>query len=345
MSVVVYTDPGWALDGSGGVNPDRAFIERETYGSRYTLRFGPVDAGRFVNGAALHSVVRGAAGMSISRCQITEELLDAAGDSLRVVCRAGVGFDNLAPELLQRRGIVGFNIPDYCVEEVATHTVAMILAFDRGLVPQHQTLSGGRFDVYAGGMPRRLSGLTAGIIGFGRIGRAVALRLRSITGRLVATDPYVAGDLMAAYGVQRVSLDDLLSMSDIVTLHAPLDATTANMIGADVLSKMKPGALLVNAARGKLIDAHALHDALTQGHLRGAAIDVFSPENPHDDEWGAKLVRLPNVLVTSHRAFLSADAEAGQRRRAAEGIRQVLEHGIAPVTGNLTPNVTPRRAT
>lgn len=342
MTVIVYTDPGWALDAGGRLDPARATIEREVYGDRYSLRFGPVDRGRFANGPALHPLVRGAAGLSITRCQITGELLDAAGESLRVVCRAGVGFDNLAPELLRRRGIVGFNIPDYCVEEVATHTVAMILAFERGLVPQHQALAGGRFDVYAGGVPRRLSTLTAGIIGFGRIGRAVALRLRSIAGRMLATDPYVAADLMAAYGVERMPLDDLLAQSDIVTLHAPLDDSTANMIDAAALAKMKRGALLVNAARGKLVDARALHDALVRGDLGGAAIDVFSPENPHDGEESARLVRLPNVLVTSHRAFLSASAEASQRRRAAEGIRQVLETGIAPATGNLTAGITPR---
>ena len=105
---------------------------------------------------------------------------------------------------------------------------------------------------------------------------------------------------------------------------------------------MKRGALLINAARGKLVDGHALHEALTHGTIGGAAIDVFAPENPHDDEWWSRVVQLPNVVVTAHRAFLSADSEESQRRRAAEGIRQVLELGIPPAAGHLTIGVVPR---
>ena len=270
---------------------------------------------------------------------ITPELLDAAGPELQVVGRSGVGYDNLSPALLESRGIIGFNIPDYCVDEVATHTMALLLAAERGIVPQHTGLAGGRFDIYAGIVPRRLRERTAGILGFGRIGRAVAARLRMFYGQVLASDPYVSGDLMAGYGVTRVAFDELLSRSDALLVHCALTPETTRLFGQAEFARMKPGAWFVNAARGAVVQAKALHDALIRGPIAGAALDVFAPENPWNDEWCSKIVVLPNVVVTSHRAFLSREAEQSQRRRVAEGIRYVLTTGLPPDCGHVTVNL------
>jgi phosphoglycerate dehydrogenase-like enzyme len=203
-------------------------------------------------------------------------------------------------------------------------------------VAQHVTLAGGTFDIYAGGVPRRLSKHAAGIIGFGRIGRAVSIRLRAFYGKVLAYDPYVPSDMMDAFGVSKVDFNNLLSTSDCILLHCLLNAETIGMLDAPAFGRMKPGTFLVNAARGKLVDSRALYEALLSGKIAGAGLDVFHPENPHEDPWYSKLVKLPNVVVTSHRAYLSQESEISQRVRVAEGIRQVIETGIPPATGHLT---------
>lgn len=337
--LVVYTDPAWALTAAGTSDPARAGLEREIFGDAVRLEIAPARGGRYPSGPELAEFARGADALAIYRTAITPELLDALGGSLAVVARQGVGYDNLAPELLRARGIIGFNVPDYCVDEVAAHTLALILALERGLLPQHRTLTGGRFDIYAGGVPRRLSRATAGIVGFGRIGRAVAARLRLFYGRVLAADPYVDADLMAAHGVEKRELAELLAQSDVVTLHCALDPQTRGLIGRDALARMKPDAFLVNAARGGLVDPAALHRALGGGALAGAALDVFVPEDPTGDETYRAVLALPNVLVTSHRAFLSREAETSQRRRVAQGILRALTTGLPPITGNLTESV------
>jgi phosphoglycerate dehydrogenase-like enzyme len=334
--LVVYTDPAWALTPAGTSDPSRATLEREIFADAVRLEIAPARNGRYPALPELAELTRGADALAIYRTAVTPELLDAVGDSLAVVARQGVGFDNLAPDLLRARGIIGFNVPDYCVDEVAAHTLALILALERGVIAQHRTLTGGRFDIYAGGVPRRLSRASAGIVGFGRIGRAVAARLRLFYGRVRAADPYVDADLMIAHGVEKCEPAELLAQSDVVTLHCTLDAGTAGLIGADALARMKPTAFLVNAARGGLVDAGALYRALAGGALAGAALDVFVPEDPTLDETYRAVLRLPNVIVTSHRAFLSAEAEASQRRRVAHGIMRALADGLPPDAGNLT---------
>lgn len=342
--LVVYTDPPWGLAADGTSDPARAVLEREVFGDAVRLEIASARGGRYARDAELAAAVRGADALVIHRTVVTPALLDAVGARPAAVGRMGVGFDNLNPALLRERGIVGFNVPDYCVDEVAAHTLALLLALERGIVPQHRSLAGGRFDIYAGGVPRRLSRATAGIVGFGRIGRAVAARLRMFYGRVIAHDPYVADDVTAAHGVERVAFDELLARSDAVTLHCPLDAGTAMLMDQRAFERIKRGAYFVNAARGGLVDAAALHRALASGALAGAALDVFVPEDPTADETYRAVLRLPNVVVTSHRAFLSHEAQTSQRRRVAEGIRDVLATGVAPPAGNLTGDlrVAPR---
>jgi phosphoglycerate dehydrogenase-like enzyme len=325
MTTVVYTDPAWLVTGGRLDLAGFELVERPVLGP-VQLRVGPFAGGRLQpSGPALHTPVAGAEVLVIYRCQVTRELLDAAGAGLRAVIRQGVGTDNLAIELLAERRIAAYHIPDYCVDEVATHTTALALALERGLIVQHRTLAGGRFDIYAGGIPRRVGVRTLGIVGFGRIGRAVARKLGVQYGRILVFDPYLGRDLAIGYGAHAVgSLAELLAESDLVTLHCPLTAETAGMIGIEQLRTMRPDGYLVNAARGQLVQPAALAQALAAGELAGAALDVFSPENPHDDPVWAPVLSDPRVVLTSHRAFLSADAERSSRLRVAELVRDVL---------------------
>ncbi|MEV6328816.1 C-terminal binding protein [Streptomyces sp. NPDC051909] len=323
---VLYTDPAWLVEG-GCLDPALATVEREILGPGVELRFGPHQEGRYqLTGPAMSERAAGCDVLVVYRAQVTEELLDAAGPGLRAVVRQGVGVDNLNPALLAERGLPGYNVPDYCVDEVATHTSALALALERRLVPQHQTLVGGTFDIYAGGVPHRTNRRTLGIVGFGRIGRAVARRLGAFYGRVLVHDPYVGRDLAEGYGALAVdSLEELLAQSDLVTLHCPLSPETDGLLDEAALSRMKPGSYLVNAARGRLVDPEGLHRALREGRIAGAGLDVFAPENPHQDPRWHPVLAHPSVVVTSHRAFLSVEAEASSRRRVAELVRAVLD--------------------
>ncbi|MFG2526529.1 C-terminal binding protein [Streptomyces sp. NPDC048516] len=335
---VLYTDPAWLVE-EGVWSPDRATVEREILGPEVELRFGPFEDGRYqLTGPGMLERAAGCEVLVVYRTQVTEELLDAAGERLRVVVRQGVGTDNLNAELLTARGIPAYHIPDYCVDEVAAHTSALALALERQLIPQHQTLAGGTFDIYAGGAPHRTNRRTLGIVGFGRIGRAVARRLGVFYGGVKVYDPYLGRDLAEGYGAQAVdTLEDLLAESDLVTLHCPLNPETEGLIDSSALRAMKPGAYLVNAARGKLVDPEALGKALEQEWIAGAGLDVFSPENPHHDPRWQPVLRHPRVVVTSHRAFLSEEAEASSRRRVAELVRAALDGRAEGQPGRVLP--------
>jgi phosphoglycerate dehydrogenase-like enzyme len=335
--VVLYTDAPWALGDRGTAESERATIERDIFGEDVELRLNRASAGRYdFEGPEFEKRLRGVEGLAIYRMEITSELLDAIGSSLRVVARQGVGFENAHPELLYERGIVGFHIPDYCVHEVVTHTTALALVLERGVIQQHQRLVEGAFDTYWGGIPRRLQDRTAGIIGFGRIGRAMSVRLRLFYGTVQAYDPYVDADMMATYGVRAVGFRQLLESSDMVLVHCPLTDETRCMIDEDALAVMRDSAFLVNTARGAVIDSRALYHALSMRSIAGAALDVFTPEDPTGDPWYSKVLGLDNVVVTSHRAFLSREAEESARRRVAVGIHQVLTTGVPPAVGLLT---------
>ncbi len=171
---VLYTDPPWLIDGSR-IDEALATVEAEVLGDRAEVLFGPFADGRYqLTGEAMLERVRDTQVVVVYRCQVTEDLLDAAGKQLVAVVRQGVGVDNLNAVLLAGRRLLAYNVPDYCVDEVSSHTTALALALERAVLPQHLSLVGGRFDIYAGGTPRRTSRRALGIVGFGRIGRAVA---------------------------------------------------------------------------------------------------------------------------------------------------------------------------
>ncbi|MFF3223434.1 C-terminal binding protein [Nocardia suismassiliense] len=334
---VVYTDPAWALNDLGQPDLARADIERAAFGSEIELRLGLFDGRYLVQGTAFHDHVRGADALVIYRCQVTPELLEAVGPTCRVIARSGVGIDNLNAPLLAGTGIVSFNVPDYCVDEVSTHTLALLLALERKVCTQDRLVKNSQWSIHAGGVPRRVSTCTAGIIGFGRIGRATARKLQAFYQKVIAYDPYVSADLMAGYGVTAAAdLAELFSSADAVVIHAALTGETDRLIDAAALAAVRPGALLVNTARGRLVDPAAVLDTLEAGRLGGFASDVFTPEDPNDDPTARKLLTRDDVVVSAHRAFLSMESERSCRRRIAEGVATVLAGGPPPAEGRVT---------
>lgn len=337
MARVVYTDPQWALQVDGTVDPSAAELEREVFGDDVEIVLGCVESGSFLtHGERFHAFVEGADALVIYRARITPDVVAAIAPTCRVVARQGVGFDNLAPDLLRAAGIYGFNVPDYCVDEVSSHTLALLLALERGVCHQNDSLKRGLWDPFRGGRPRRLAALTVGIVGFGRIGRATARKAHAFYRSIVVHDPFVSSDLVEGYGASRCgSLEELVALSDAVVLHAPLDDSTRFMIDAATLARARPGALFVNTARGELVDTAAILGALRAGTIGGFASDVFSPEDPNEDAVNRQLLGFDNVIVTSHRAFLSDESERSQRLRVAEQLATVLRTGSAPLFGRL----------
>jgi D-3-phosphoglycerate dehydrogenase len=329
---IVYTDPMWALTEDGAIDADRADIEMRIYGDSARLDLGVHDGRDFVRkGPLLNEKLSEADAVVIYRTQITEEVVGVLRPNCKVVARQGVGVDNLNAGLLQRAGIFAFNVSDYCVEEVSTHTLGMILALERGICRQNDHIKTGNWGIFFGGTPRRLSGLTLGIVGYGRIGRATSRKAQAFYDRVIAWDPYVHDDLMQGYGVGKcASLSDLLQQSDVVVLHCALNDETRSIIDERSIADIKPGALLINTARGSLVQPAAVLWALANGRLGGYASDVFTPENPNEDPINKRIVQFANVIATSHRAFLSRSAETSQRARLAMQVHHVLSTGLPP---------------
>jgi phosphoglycerate dehydrogenase-like enzyme len=334
---VVYTDPNWALDGDGRVSPSRATIERDVYGDDIAFELGIRENGHFVTeGERFLDYVAGADAVVVYRADVTPELLERAGPGCKVVARQGVGLDNVRPELLRERGVFGFNVPDYCGDEVSTHTAALLLALERGVCVQHALTKANRWNPAGGGVPRRTSLRTLGIVGFGRIGCATCRKLEAFYASVVAYDPYVSSDLMASFGVRKCDeLEDLLASADAIVLHPQLTAETKALVNEQTLAVIKPGALLVNTGRGGLVDPAAVLEALRSGRLGGFASDVFSPEDPNRIPAGRELLERDDVVVTAHRAFLSEESELTLRRRVAEGVAHVLRHSEPPPLGRV----------
>lgn len=254
----------------------------------------------------------------------------AAAPRCRGVVRAGVGYNNIDLAAAGRRGVVVCNVPDYGTEEVADHAMLLLLAVARRLGHCDRAIRSGRWDYNDARPAPRLRGKTLGLVGCGRIGTATALRARAFGLDVVFYDPYVVPGVDKALGVRRAdSLGELLEQSQFVSIHCYLSEETRNMINAAAFARMPRGAILVNTARGPIVDQDALVAALETGQLAGAGLDVVERE-PLDDE---RLRSRANVLMTPHSAFYSDEGYIELRRKAAEEVRRVLlgEKPLNPV--------------
>ena len=254
---------------------------------------------------------------------------------LRAIVRMGVGYDRLDRAAAAARNVLICNVPDYGTTEVADHTIALILALRRGLLLHHdkqRATPPAPWAAFQNPLIRRLSAQTLGIVGLGRIGTAVALRAKAIGLRVVFYDPYKSNGSDLALGIGRTaSLQELLRQADVLSLHAPHTPETIGMIGAADLAALPHSAIVVNAARGRILDLQALAAALRSGHIAGAGLDVLPiepPTDPEPDLLRAYRAREPwlegRLIVTPHSAYLSPEAHRDIRIKSAETMRAAL---------------------
>ncbi len=240
----------------------------------------------------------------------------------KIIARYGIGVDNVDLVAATRAGILVTNVPDYCIDEVSDHALALLLSLARRIVLADGAVRAGAWDVVAHAGIRRLCGQTLGLVGFGKIAIAVAAKAQSFGLRVLACDPYLDSKAMAPHGVQAVDFDGLLAESDAVSIHVPLSPETRNLIGARELARMKPTAFLINTSRGGIVDELALAEALKAGRIGGAALDVLSAEPPPPDH---PLRKLPNVILTPHLAFYSRESVIELQTKAAEEVARALK--------------------
>jgi D-3-phosphoglycerate dehydrogenase len=258
-----------------------------------------------------------------SETKVTSELLDAAG-RLRVIGRAGVGVDNIDVSAATIRGIVVMNAPDGNTITTAEHTIALLISLARSIPQASSSLKAGRWDrkKFIG---VELQGKTLGIVGLGRIGRVVAARARAMGMQIVAYDPFIAPEHARDLEIDLASLDKVYARADFLTVHTPLTAETRSLIDREAFSKMKKGAYIINCARGGLVNEEALYEAIIEGTIAGAALDVFSQEPPPAED---KLLQLDQVIVTPHLGASTKEAQEGVAFTVAEQMRDFLLTGV-----------------
>jgi len=257
-----------------------------------------------------------------SETKVTADILDGAG-SLRVIGRAGVGVDNIDVPAATMRGVVVMNAPDGNTITTAEHTIAMLVSLARSIPQANSSLKSGKWErkKFIG---VELQGKTLGIVGLGRIGRVVAARARAMGMNIVAYDPFIAEEQARDLEIELAPLDQVYARADFLTVHTPLTAETRGIIDREVLGKMKPGARIINCARGGLVDEEALSEAIKNGSIAGAAIDVFTKEPPPADH---PLLGLDQVIVTPHLGASTTEAQEGVAFTVAEQMRDYLQTG------------------
>ena len=272
-----------------------------------------------------------------SQVQVDAGLI-AAGTRLVVVGRAGVGTDNVDLEAATRAGIVVVNAPTGNTIAAAEHTFALLYGVARKTAAADASLRRGEWK-RAQFTGLELRGRTLGIIGLGKIGQAIAVRARAMEMTVIGVDPFVTAEAAANHGVELVELDELLERADILTVHVPLTRATRGLIGRDAIAKMKPGSILLNVARGGILDETAVAEALQSGHLGGAGIDVFDKEPPA----GSPLLEAPNTLLTPHLGASTAEAQVLVSEEVAVQVLDVLDGRSARYAVN-APLLTPETA-
>jgi D-3-phosphoglycerate dehydrogenase len=243
-------------------------------------------------------------------------------DACKSIAISGVGFNHVDLEAATRKGIFVANVPDYCMEEVSDHAVALMLALSKRLMAFHEQVRAGGWDPLDTLPIYRFKDRTVGLLGFGRIARKVAEKLKGFGVRLVAHDEYVPPDVFASYGVASLSFEELLKQSDILSLHVPLTPETTELLTYDRMKTMPRGAILINTCRGGVIREADLRRLLDEGHLAGAGLDVLTEEPPKP---GHPLIGLPQTLVTPHSSYVSVESVRELKERTCQIVIDAAE--------------------
>jgi D-3-phosphoglycerate dehydrogenase len=264
-------------------------------------------------------VARDADALLATYAKITADMIPEM-KKCRIISRFGIGVDNVDIPAASKAGIVVTRVPDYCIDEVSDHTMALLLALVRKIPSSNARTHAGRWEMPAVVPIHRLRGSTLGLVGFGRIPQLVAPKAQAFGIKVVAYDPYIERDAFTRARVEKVEFDELLKVSDYISIHSPLVPETRHLFNADVFRRMKPTAYLVNTARGPIIDETALAQALDAKQLAGAGLDVLSQEPPND----SPLFGRDNVILTPHTSFYSVESLVDLQVKAADEIVRVF---------------------
>ena len=273
---------------------------------------------------AILRVARDADALLATYAKITAEMIRQM-TRCRIISRFGIGVDNVDILAASERGIVVTKVPDYCIDEVSDHTMALLLSAVRKIPFANSMVHAGKWEMPAVVPIHRLRGTVLGLVGFGRIPQLVAPKAKSFGMRVVSHDPYIPKDIFERAGVESVEFAELLKISDYVSIHSPLLPETEGLFNAGAFRQMKPHAYLINTARGPIVDEAALAQALDAGQLAGAALDVMPKEPPTD----SPLFGRANVIITPHTSFYSEESLVDLQTKAAEEVVRVLK-GEAP---------------
>jgi D-3-phosphoglycerate dehydrogenase len=240
----------------------------------------------------------------------------------KIIARYGIGVDNVDLAAATKAKILVTNVPDYCIDEVSDHALALLLALARRITVADGAVKAGAWDVVAHAGMRRLRGQTLGLLGFGKIAKALASKVQPLGMKALVYDPYLEAALIAQHGAEAANLDRLLAEADAISIHVPLSPETRNLIGPGELARMKSTAFLINTSRGGIVDEQALAEALKAGRIGGAALDVLFVEPPPLDH---PLRKLPNIILTPHLAFYSRESVIELQTKAAEEVARALK--------------------
>lgn len=268
---------------------------------------------------AVLEVARDADALLVTYAKITSEMIGQMKDC-RIISRFGIGVDNVDIEAASRRNIVVTKVPDYCIDEVSDHAMALLLAAARKIPFANSQVQAGKWLMSAVTPIHRLRGRTLGLVGFGRIPQLLAPKAKAFGLNVIAYDPYISADVTSRCGVKAVSFHELLAASDYVSIHSPLIAATEGIFNADAFRRMRPTAYLINTARGPIVNEAALAHALDAGQLAGAALDVMAQEPPGN----SPLLGRDNVILTPHTSFYSEESLVELQTKAAEEVARVL---------------------
>jgi D-3-phosphoglycerate dehydrogenase / 2-oxoglutarate reductase len=274
---------------------------------------------------AIMRVARNADAVLVTYAKITADMIGQM-TRCRIIARFGIGVDNVDIPAATKAGIVVTRVPDYCIDEVSDHTMALLLALARKIPFANSRAHAGHWEMPAVVPIYRLRGSVLGLVGFGRIPQLVAPKAKGFGLKVISYDPLVSQETMNRAGVEKVDFSELVSVSDHISIHAPLVPETDHLFNASVFCRMKPTAYLINTARGPIVDEQALALALDRGHLAGAALDVLAHEPPS----ASPLFGRENVILTPHMSFYSVESLIDLQRKAAEEVVRILS-GDAPL--------------